>query len=160
MTYPGKGRADQLQLGDWNCVCYQCGRKRKASTMKRHWQGYWVCPEHWEPRQTQDFVRVLPDRQTPPWVQPMPADNFVGVCTPDGMTAIVDYAIVDCAIVDYISPLFDPTINPLPCNAVYVLADDKIDVIETDWACGCLIIDANLTLDGMIGITHGTTSNC
>lgn len=70
------GRADYLALGDWNVVCYQCGRKRKASTMKKHWQGYYVCPEHWEPRQAQDFVRTVPDQQTPPWVQPMPADTF------------------------------------------------------------------------------------
>jgi len=70
------GRADYLALGDWNTVCYECGRKRKASEMKKHWQGYYVCPEHWEPRQTQDFVRAVPDQQTPPWVQPMPADVF------------------------------------------------------------------------------------
>lgn len=71
------GRADYLEIGDWNCVCYQCGRKRKASKMRKHWQGYWVCPEHWEPRQTQDFVRNIPDVMTPPWAQPMPADHFL-----------------------------------------------------------------------------------
>ena len=71
------GRADYLELGDWNAVCYECGRKRKASTLVRHWQGYYVCPEHNEPRQPQDFVRSVPDNQTPPWAQPMPADIFV-----------------------------------------------------------------------------------
>lgn len=71
------GRADYLALGDWNVVCFECGHKRKASTMKKNWQGYWVCPEHWEPRQPQDFVRAVPDQQTPPWVQPMPADRFL-----------------------------------------------------------------------------------
>lgn len=70
------GRADYLALGDWNAVCFQCGRKRKASELKKHWQGYYVCPEHWEPRQPQDFVRSVPDVQTPPWTQPMPADTF------------------------------------------------------------------------------------
>ena len=70
------GRADYLALGDWNVVCYECGHKFKASMMKRHWQGYWVCPAHWEPRQPQDFVRSVPDNMTPPWVQPMPADTF------------------------------------------------------------------------------------
>lgn len=67
------GRADYLALGDWNVQCFQCGFKRKASTMQRNWQGYYVCPEHNEPRQMQDFVRATPDFQTPPWVQPMPA---------------------------------------------------------------------------------------
>lgn len=70
------GQADYLALGDWNAVCYECGRKRKASTLRKHWQGYFVCPEHWEPRQPQDFVRAQADIQTPPWTQPMPADVF------------------------------------------------------------------------------------
>lgn len=72
------GRADHYyEEGGHNAVCFECGRKRKASQLKRHWQGYYVCPEHWEPRQPQDFVRAQADIQTPPWVQPMPADVFV-----------------------------------------------------------------------------------
>ena len=71
------GRADFLELGSWNAVCYQCGRKRKSSMLRKHWQGYYVCPEHWESRQPQDFVRSVPDKQTPPWVQPMPANVFL-----------------------------------------------------------------------------------
>lgn len=66
------GSADYLQLGDWNVQCYQCGRKAKASKMVRNWQGYYVHPEHNEPRQSQDFVRGIPDNQLPPWVQPWP----------------------------------------------------------------------------------------
>lgn len=72
-----KGNHDYLALGDWNAVCYECGRKRKASELLRHWQGYYVCADHWEPRQPQDFVRGTQDIQTPPWVQPMPAPVFV-----------------------------------------------------------------------------------
>ncbi len=111
MSNPIQGRSDHLILGDWNVVCYQCARKRKASVMMRHWQGYYVCPEHWEARQPQDFVRTPPDVQTPPWTQPMPAGIFVGVCDPEGVTAIVEYAVVDCVIVDYISPAFDPAVT-------------------------------------------------
>jgi hypothetical protein len=70
------GRADYYEFGGYNAVCYECGRKRKASTLKKTWQGYFVCPEHWEPRQPQDFVRVIPDIITPPWAQPMPQDHF------------------------------------------------------------------------------------
>jgi hypothetical protein len=76
MSGPMKGRADFWQEGDWNAVCYECGRKRKASEMKKHWQGYYVCPEHWEMRQPQDFVRGVPDRQTVDWAQPVPSDAF------------------------------------------------------------------------------------
>lgn len=94
-TAPGKGKADYLELGDWNASCFQCGRKFKASELKKYWEGYWVCPAHWEPRQPQDFVRGTKDTQSPPWAQP-PQDTFVEYCTTS--TAIADYAIASCAI--------------------------------------------------------------
>jgi hypothetical protein len=71
-----RGPEDYLKLGDWNAVCYQCGRKKKAGELWKYWEGYYVCPEHWEVRQPQDFVRGVPDTQTPPWTQPMPADEW------------------------------------------------------------------------------------
>ncbi len=110
MSYPRRGKADRLELGSWNVVCYQCGRKFKASQMRKHWQGYWVCPEHWEQRHPQDFVQATSDDMAPPWSQPMPADTFTEFCTPNGTTAIADFAVADCAIADFVSPMFDPTI--------------------------------------------------
>lgn len=80
MPIPGTGQADYLDLGDWNCVCSMCGRKRKASKMVQNWQGMYRCPEHNEPRQPQDFVRGVSDDQTPPWTQPPGTDQF-GVLT-------------------------------------------------------------------------------
>ena len=68
--------ADYLNLGDWNATCFECGRKKKASTLLKHWQGYYVCPEHFETRHPQDFVRAVHEKQTPPWTQPQPADSF------------------------------------------------------------------------------------
>lgn len=62
--------------GDWNAVCYECGRKRKASELRKHWQGYYVCPEHWEARHPQDFTRAVIETQTPPWTQPITYDNI------------------------------------------------------------------------------------
>jgi len=73
------GSSDYLLLGDWNVQCYQCGRKVKASKTVRNWQGYRVHPEHNEPRQTQDFVRGVPDNQIPPWVQPWPTPIYTYV---------------------------------------------------------------------------------
>lgn len=84
------GEADHLVLGDWNVQCFQCGCKMKASHAVRNWQGYWVHPEHNEPRQPQDFVRAIPDNQVAPWVQPWPAvvytytDTYLGIT--DGTT--------------------------------------------------------------------------
>ena len=87
------GRADYLVLGDWNVVCFQCGFKAKASQMEKNWQGFYVHPEHNEPRQTQDFVRGVPDNQIPPWVQPMP-------------TALYTYTNVVIGFGDGITPSF------------------------------------------------------
>ena len=95
-------------LGDWLAVCYQCGRTRLASELKKHWQGYYVCPEHWESRHPQDFVRGVADEQRPPWVQP-PTDLEIGVCTLNGLSAIPGYAQPGCSIpgrtfIDYSIP--------------------------------------------------------
>jgi hypothetical protein len=61
---------DYFVLGDYNAACFECGRKRKASQLKKHWRGYFVCPEHWEPRQPQDFVGTQPAQEPVPWAQP------------------------------------------------------------------------------------------
>lgn len=60
---------DTFTLGDYNAVCYECGRKKKASTLKKHWRGYYVCEQHWEPRHPQDFVGVQPQQERVPWAQ-------------------------------------------------------------------------------------------
>jgi len=100
-------RADYLALGDWNAVCFECGRKRKGSSLKKNWQGYWVCPEHWEARQPQDFVRATVDIQTPPWVQ-QPSDTFALMCTPNGTSAIPGQMEPGCIIPAYLSPMYNP----------------------------------------------------
>lgn len=78
------GRADYLELGQWNARCSMCSFKRKSGTLVKNWQGMWRCPEHNEPRQPQDYVRGVPDRQTPPWTQPQAGDIFIAtalICT-------------------------------------------------------------------------------
>ena len=76
MSYPGKGSADFLREGDWNSMCWECGRKKKASELWKYWQGYWICPSHWNPRQPQDFAKGVHETITPPWVQPMASYIF------------------------------------------------------------------------------------
>jgi len=110
MTKPVRGRADFLDLGNWNAQCSMCGRKRKGGDLVQNWQGLWRCPEHNEPRQPQDFVRPVADNQLPPFVQTN-TYNFVYVCDPEGVTAISDYAVADCAIADFVSPAFDPSVT-------------------------------------------------
>jgi len=91
------GRADFWQSGEWNAVCYECGRKRKATSLKKNWQGYYVCREHWEPRQPQDFVRSVPDVITPPWAQP-PSDDFTKICTLTGRQAVAGLSVAGCIV--------------------------------------------------------------
>jgi len=97
--------ADYLKLGDWNAACYQCGRKRKAGWLLKYWQGYYVCREHWEARQPQDFVRSVPDNQTPPWVQPQ-SDTFLPMCTPMTSSAVPGKAGPGCMVPGYLSPMY------------------------------------------------------
>lgn len=94
---PRRGRADFLEIGDWNAACSICGRKRKASTLVQNWQGQWRCPEHNEPRQPQDFVRGTPDIQTPAFVQQeIDIDNQI--CTYNGISAIPGFATPGCML--------------------------------------------------------------
>lgn len=77
------GQADFLVLGDYNAVCYECGKKFKASKLRAHWQGYMVCPKCWEPRHPQDFAGPVPAEKPPPWTQPVPPPVFVDSAVPD-----------------------------------------------------------------------------
>jgi hypothetical protein len=59
----------------------------------KHWQGFFVCRNCWEPRQPQDFVQGTYDVQIPPWTQPPPKDIFVGsanLTTENDLDLLVD----------------------------------------------------------------------
>jgi len=71
-----KNQPDFYTGGDWNAYCARCGGKFKASQLRKQWQGYYVCPDDWEARQPQDFVRSIRERPEVPWAQ-NPADLFV-----------------------------------------------------------------------------------
>lgn len=99
---------DYYADGSWNAVCYFCGFRYKATELRRHWQGFYVCPKCFEVRQPQDFVRAIPDVQTPPWVQPRPAAVYAAACYPNDTTAIPRRAIPGCVLPGYINPMYDP----------------------------------------------------
>ncbi len=64
--------------GDNNAICDYCGRKKKASSLKKTWDGFYVCSDHWEPRHPQDFVRAVRDDQTVKLNRPAVDPVFVG----------------------------------------------------------------------------------
>ncbi len=64
------GKATYATEGDYNFVCQRCGCVyKKGLNIKREWTGLWCCygdgsNNCWEPRNSQDFVRGVPDKQS------------------------------------------------------------------------------------------------
>lgn len=89
--------------GDWDAICDSCGRKYKASELRKRWDGLMVCSQDWEPRQPQDFVRAIVDRQAVPWSRPEATDTFVvidpDVCTFTGRSAHAGLAVIGCSVI-------------------------------------------------------------
>lgn len=87
--------------GDWNITCDVCSKKIKASTSKKRWDGFIVCPEDFEQRHPQDFVKSQSDKVTVPFTRPIPTLVFTNVpyiCTVDGRTAYAGMATAGCSI--------------------------------------------------------------
>jgi hypothetical protein len=72
-------RGWSFKSGDWNFTCDVCGKKLKASEGRKRWDGFMVCSQDWEPRQSLDFVKAGPDKIGLPWSRPQPPDSFVSL---------------------------------------------------------------------------------
>ena len=70
-------RSNQYKPGDHLAICDRCGFTLWASEMKKTWDGLLVCPEDWEPRHPQDFVRGKDDKQSVTDPNPYPEDVFI-----------------------------------------------------------------------------------
>jgi len=86
--------------GGWKVVCDVCGREYKNYDLQLRWDGLMVCSGDWEPRQPQDFVHGVADKQAPPFTRPEQADTFAFVCTPTTTQGVADYGQADCARAD------------------------------------------------------------
>lgn len=65
--------------GDEWGICDSCGSKVRRSQMKLRWDNLMVCPDDFELRHPQDFVKARIDKITIPYPRPRPADVFVVV---------------------------------------------------------------------------------
>lgn len=65
--------------GDWNVTCDCCSVKTKASKVKERWDGFIVCAECWEPRQSLDFLKARSDKISVPFTRPIPPLVFTSV---------------------------------------------------------------------------------
>jgi hypothetical protein len=81
---------DYYKLGSWNALCDQCGQKRKAEDLHLQWNGLRCCEKCFELRNSQDYVRGVPDPQGVPWSRQRGSLTFVDEATrPDGSTPVV-----------------------------------------------------------------------
>jgi len=65
--------------GDPPGICARCEVKVHVSQLRKEWTGLRVCPDCYDPRNPQDFVRGVRDRQMiPGGAAPEPADVFGG----------------------------------------------------------------------------------
>lgn len=91
--------------GQWLAICDRCGFEFLAKDLKRDWQGLMVCSNDYELRNPQDFIRIRPEKITPPWTRPEPEDVFVQVCDMWSRQDRADYGTAGCMTVGYLSDL-------------------------------------------------------
>ena len=92
-----KTRSPGWKAGNHWVYCDRCSSAIRAKDAKKTWDNLIVCPDDWEPRHPQDFVRGRRDdiRAKEP-VRSEPADLFV--TTLCGREAIAGIGIAGCAV--------------------------------------------------------------
>jgi hypothetical protein len=65
--------------GQWNVICDSCGRKIKSGIAKQRWDGFIVCPDDYEMRHPQDFVKSKTDKISVPFTRPIPTEIYIAV---------------------------------------------------------------------------------
>ena len=90
-----------LKAGDYNAICDSCGRKFKASTLRKRWDGLLVCKEDFEVKHPQLSLKVHGDKQTVPIPRPEATDQFLQICYLWERSCYADLATADCALADY-----------------------------------------------------------
>ena len=95
-----------LDLGNYNALCDSCGRKFKATSLRKRWDGLMVCSEDFEQRHPQDLLRVQRERISVPWARPYPAeDTYTGyICSVYERWCKADQSTADCATVGWNAP--------------------------------------------------------
>lgn len=111
-----------LDLGNYNAICDSCGRKFKANTMRKRWDGLFVCKDDYEIRHEQLSLRVRGDKQTVPIPRPEAVDQFISFCDLWSSSPMADFGSADCATVGgntNISILID-VFNPLAIAGIAI----------------------------------------
>lgn len=72
------GRHYQFKLGSFYRTSDRTGFPQRAEITKKQWDGLYVEEAQWEPRQPQDLVRGVIDKQSVPEPRPLGPNIFVG----------------------------------------------------------------------------------
>jgi len=91
----------KYESGGWWLLCDVCNKKIEAHKSKKRWDGFVVCPDDWEIRHPQDFIKPTIDKIVVPFTRPRQEDVFVDVCTLPGRTGIAGYAVAGCSIAGF-----------------------------------------------------------
>lgn len=96
----GRGAAYDFRYvsGAHNVTCQRCAGQFKNYELRREWDNLWVCHTCWEPRNPQDFVRGIPDRQSVPWTTGDPPWVSVVRVDPPGLRTLDAYIIDSISI--------------------------------------------------------------
>ena len=119
--------------GNWIADCDVCGRTYKASQLLQRWDGLMCCPDDWEIRHPQDFVRGVPDNMSVPWSRPESSDSFIFICTRQTSSCFAGMAAADCAQADQ---TWNTTYEDLLSSMCYV---DNMTALPDVGVAGCCI---------------------
>lgn len=137
--------------GSWNVICDSCGKKIKASEAKQRWDGLIVCPDDFEMRQPQDFVKARADKISVPFTRPRPTDEFVFSCDLFTSSNAADVGVADCAkannIAWWVQFYYDLNYNYEDWQKQYCTPNTQTAVAGIGYA-GCCI--AGYNLDGYL----------
>lgn len=123
-----------LKLGDHNAVCDSCGRKFKASTMRKRWDGMFVCKEDWEIKHPQLSFRVKGDKQYVENPRPEPVqDTFVSYCDIWSSSPMADFGSADCAVTggNTSIPVLINVFNPIAVAGYAIAGRSILGVLHT-----------------------------
>lgn len=89
--------------GEWNVTCDVCAKKIKAGQAKQRWDGLIVCPEDFEHRHPQDFVKAKTDKIVVAFQRPIQTPEFT-VCTLQNSVSIAGVGVAGCMIPGRLTP--------------------------------------------------------
>lgn len=133
--------------GEWNLICDVCSKKIKAHEARQRWDGFIVCPDDFENRHPQDFVKANTDKLTVPFVRPRPPDIFVD----DGNRTVADLATIQEEINKRVGKVFIDMFQIDDSGQDYIdptyFAEDYLGTITIELIVNKVLVDSTTYTD-------------